>query len=449
VKITQEEIVDGQTTLHVELEDSDLGPYLDQGYQRMSQRIVIPGFRQGKAPRRIVEGFVGRESLLNEVLDKMVSEVIGQAIKEQDLDAVGTPQIQDLDLDPVQFKATIPLRPEVRLGDYRSIRVDFQVDEITDDDVSDRIDSIRESLGTWETVERSPEFKDLISLDFRGSVEGEVIWDREDSTLYLDEEGRIPIPGFTAEMVGAETNEEIEFTLQVPEEYSDASIAGKEAHFSATVNDVKERVLPELNDEFAQNLPDNFEDLNALRTTVEESLKENTEQQADQRYQTEVIEALLDETTIELPPVLLEREADHIEHDQDSFLERAGIRRDDYLRSIGSTEEEVHQQAVDEAANRLKRSFAINRIAELEGVEATEPEIDEQFNQIFAGQPLRRQEREERRASIERMLKYDKTVELLVEIAKGEHASGDTQNEPNDSGSGDPEGGHIEDDSKA
>ena len=126
MKITQDEVVDNQTTLHIELEDEDLSPYLDRGYQRIANQIVIPGFRKGKAPRRVVEGMVGRESLLNEVLDSMVFESIGKAIEERELDSVGIPRVDDLDLDPVQFTAIVPLRPDIDLGAYTDIRVDYE-----------------------------------------------------------------------------------------------------------------------------------------------------------------------------------------------------------------------------------------------------------------------------------------------------------------------------------
>ena len=444
MKITQDEVVDSQTTLHIVLEDADLDPYLDRGYRQVSNRVVIPGFRPGKAPRRIVEGFMGRESLLTEVLDNMVYEVADRAVKEQELDAVGVPRIDDLELDPVQFTATVALKPEVQLGDYHSTRIEFEQADVDADAVTERLDNIRESLGTWETVDRAPQFSDLATIDLRGTVEDEETWNREDTAFYLDEEGNNPIPGFAEKLVGAELGQEFTFDLVVPEDHRDASISGKEASFTVTVKDVKQRDLPELNDEFAQGLPDGFADLAALRTAVEDAIRQNSEQEAEQQYQTRVIDALLEAATIDLPPVLLEREADHIEGDQDRFLEQANIRRDDFLRSIGKTEEEVRQEAEEEAEQRLRRNFAIGQVTEVEGIEVTEPDIDERFNQMFAGQPLRRQERRERRESVERMLKYEKTVELLVTIAKSEVApdGDDVDSENNNTEVSDQTGEH-------
>ena len=393
MKITQDEVVDNQTTLHIELEDSDLDPYLDQGYRRISPKVSIPGFRRGKAPRRVIENYIGRDGLLNEVFDSMVFEVTDKAIKEQDLDAVGVPIIKDADMDPVQFSATIPLRPDIQLGDYRAIRIDYEEVVISEDDVSSRIDDIRQSLGTWEEVDREPRFGDLTSLDMHGVVDDEPVWSGEDITFYLDEEGSNPLPGFPAEIVGAEINQQIDFTLEVPDDFRDASIAGKEASFSVTVKTVQERILPELNDEFAQGLPDGFEDLDALRTQVEEALTADAKSKADSDYQDKVIQALLDGTDIEVPPVLLDQEAENIQGHQDQFLDQANIIREDYLAAIGKTEEEVLEEAKEEADKRIRRSFVINKISDLEGVEVTTPEIDERFNQIYAGQRMRRRER--------------------------------------------------------
>ncbi len=448
MKITQDEVVDNQTTLHIELEDSDLDPYLDQGYRRISPKVSIPGFRRGKAPRRVIENYIGRDGLLNEVFDSMVFEVTDKAIKEQNLDAVGVPIIKDADMDPVQFSATIPLRPDIQLGDYRAIRIDYEEVVISEDDVSSRIDDIRQSLGTWEEVDREPRFGDLTSLDMHGVVDDEPVWSGEDITFYLDEEGSNPLPGFPAEIVGAEINQQIDFTLEVPDDFSDASIAGKEASFSVTVKTVQERILPELNDEFAQGLPDGFEDLDALRTQVEEALTADAKSRASSDYQDKVIETLLDGTDIEVPPVLLDQEAENIQANQDRFLDQSNILREDYLAAIGKTEEEVLEEAKEEANKRIRRNFVINKISDLEGVEVTAPEVDERFNQIYAGRQMRRRERRQMRESLEEMLKFEKTVDLLVSIAKGEHTTDNTHTEPDQDSSVDPEAVEAQDDTQ-
>ena len=447
MKITQDEVVDNQTTLHIELEDDDLGPYLDRGYQSISQQIVIPGFRKGKAPRRVVEGFVGRESLLNEVLDTMIFEVVGKAIEEQELDSVGLPRIDELELEPVNFRAVVPLRPDIDLGDYESIRVDFEEPEVTDEQVTARIDAIRQSLGTWEPVDRPAQFEDLTVIDLRSDVDGQNPWTADDQTFFLAEEGRFPLPGFSAQLVDLEIGLPKEFTLEVPEDFQDDSLAGKQASFTVTVKEVSERVLPELNDEFAQGLPDGYEDLNALTTAVREALAADAEAQGESEYRNNVLETLIEATSMTIPPVVLETETERIQEDQLRYLANANIRLDDFLTSIGKTEEENEKESEEQAEQRIRRNLVIARLADVEGIEATEQEIDERYNQMYAGQRMRRQERRSRRDSLAEMIKFEKTLDALVSIAKGERDNADAA-PTTDTDVSDSEGDQEEDDSQ-
>ena len=429
MKITQDEVVDNQTTLHIELEDADLAPYLDMGYRRIADRVAIPGFRRGKAPRRVVERALGREQLLGEVLDSMAYETAEKAIAQTELDAAAHPKIERLDMqDAVRITAIVPLNPEVRLGDYRSTRIDFDVEEVTEDQVDDQIDSIRESLGTWEKAERPAQFGDLITMTMRGMVEGEdeQVWGMGGQSMYLAENGTNPLPGFPAELVGAAEGDHLDFALDVPEIYPRMpALAGKRASFSVDVLDVLERNLPDLNDEFAQGLPDGFENLEALRAEVRVALARASDEKANAEYRDLVVTALVEDAQLELPPVLIEREADHILNEQFGFLESNNIRREDYLASIGRTEDELRQEAETEAARRVRRSLTLSRVAEIENVEATEAEVSERFNLMYAGARLKRRERRSRRESLGRALKIEKTVETLVSFAKGESENGE------------------------
>ena len=429
MKITQDEVVDNQTTLHIELEDADLAPYLDMGYRRIADRVAIPGFRRGKAPRRVVEQALGREQLLSEVLDSMAYETAEKAIAQTELDAAAHPKIERLDMqNAVRITAIVPLNPEVRLGDYRSTRIDFDVEEVTEEQVDDQIDSIRESLGTWEKAERPAQFGDLITMTMRGMVEGEdeQVWGMGGQSMYLAENGTNPLPGFPAELVGAAEGDHLDFALDVPEIYPRMpALAGKRASFSVDVLDVLERNLPELNDEFAQGLPDGFENLEALRAEVRVALARASDEKANAEYRDLVVTALVEDAQLDLPPVLIEREADHILNEQFGFLENNNIRPEDYLASIGRTEDELRQEAETEAARRVRRSLTLSRVAEIENVEATEAEVSERFNLMYAGARLKRRERRSRRESLGRALKIEKTVETLVSFAKGESENGE------------------------
>ena len=287
---------------------------------------------------------------------------------------------------------------------------------------------------------------DLLSLDARGEIEGEEFWSREDGVLYLDEDGSVPVTGFPQAIVGIEPGQETEFDISIPEDFRDASIAGKEASFTVTVKEVRERSLPELNDEFAQSLPDGYENLEALREEIREAMAVDAEARAEDEYESKVVQSLIDAATITIPPVMLENETNRIRNTQEQMLERANIRLDDYLRSIGKTEEEAQQEAEEEAEQRIRRTFALNKLSELENIEVTDQEIDERFNEMYAGQRMRRQERRSRRESLDDVLKYEKTVAFLVEIAKSEDRPEESQIEPSQEISQDTQEGDAQDD---
>ena len=433
VKITREEIVDRQTVLLIELEEEDLDPYLDRGYRRVVQRTVIPGFRKGKAPRWRVEQMLGRESLLNEVLDTMLPEVTTSAITEQDLDAAGLPKLELLGIDPVSLKATVPLSPEVDLPSYKDIRIAQEPVDVTEEGVQQRLEQMRQGAASWEPVERPVQMGDLVTIEAVGTVLGRTILNEKDALFFLDEDSIRPFPGFSQSLVGLAIDTPKEFTLTIPEDYSDQTIAGNEAHFSVTVSEVKEQVLPELDDEFAKGVGDGYDSLEALRQQVEKDLRAEAGNEADQKHRESVMKALLADATIELSPLMVEREAEHIEDDRTMVLSRVSVRMDDYLRSIGKTLEEMRSEMREQAVERLRRTFLLSKVAEAEGVEVSDEEVEERVESLLSesseGAP-RTQDSDELRSSVRRMFLADKTMDRLVAIAKGEAPLGEPDDKP-------------------
>ena len=172
MKITQDEVVERQTVLHIELEDEDLEPYLDRGYRRVVNSAMIPGFRKGKAPRLIMERYLGRESLLNEALDFMLPDVTQRAVKAQELETAGTPRVELVELEPVSLKATVAFPPLVDLGSYRDIRVEEEIVEVTEEDVQKNLDELLEKAASWEPVERSVSAGDMVTMAVEGRRRG-------------------------------------------------------------------------------------------------------------------------------------------------------------------------------------------------------------------------------------------------------------------------------------
>ena len=442
--ITQEEVVNRQTVLHIELDAAEVDPYLDRGYRRVVPRLSIPGFRKGKAPRSIVERFVGRERLLNEVLDSMVFEVTDRAITEREIEAAALPRIEIVGIDPVSLKATVPLKPEVELGDYRSMRVPVEPVEVSDEDVESALGRIQADMSTWEPVDRPARMGDTVTISALGTAEGRTLLEVDDVVYLMDGELSMPVPGFAEELVGIARDERREFTLAVPDDHHASEAAGKEAAFSVSVSEVKERVVPSLDDDFAQSYGQGYENLDELRRKVAEDLRAEAERAAEEQYKQACVEALMEGATLDLPPLMVEHEVDYMERERAQVLERANVRADDYLRSIGKTADEVRVEMEEAAVDRLNRSYALTRVAELEEVEVSDEEVDERLKSLLAqsGQQPddEREVSDEMKGSVRRMLLSEKTLERLAAIGRGEE-----QTEPKESEEESGQGGLPDD----
>ena len=420
--------MDLQTVLNIELEEDDLPPYLDRGYQRVVNRVAIPGFRKGKAPRTIVERFLGRESLIHEALDFMVSDVTEKAISEQNIETAEPPDVELLGLDPVIFNATVALKPIVDIGDYRGIRVPETPPEVTDEDVANRLEALRLESASWEPVDRPVALGDMITMNVTATVEDLEILNESDAVYVADAENETPFPGLPQQLEGAEVGVVREFDLEIPSDYGSERIAGKTAHFVVTGNDVKERRLPELDDEFAKGVGEDFDTLAVLRASVRGQLQSAAEGSAESVYQEAVVDALVANATVELAPLSVDREIDRAMDRRARLAEMLGIPVEDFQRQSGTTEEEMRESVRETAVRDLTRSYALATLAEAEGLEVAEEDVEERVREMLAADGGRRQDRRQDRrrdrdrlrAGVEAQMMETKSLGRLVAIAKGD-----------------------------
>ena len=423
MKITEQEVVDRQTVLNIELEDEDLEQYLDRAYRRVVQRTLIPGFRKGKAPRLVVERFLGRESLLNEVLDTMLPEVTDRAISEQELDSAGIPSIEVLETDPFTMKAIVPLTPEIDLGSYGDIRITEEATEVTEEDVQGRLEQLRQSVATWEPVDRPAQLGDMVTMAVKGALEGRTVLEDDDAVFYLDEESSNPAPGFVQRLVGLSKDGSEEFDLALSEDHPDPETAGKEARFSVSISEIKERNLPEPDDDFAKSVGDGHASMEKLLEQIRGDLNAEAESAISQRNRESALKALLEGATVGLPSLIVEHEIEHMEGQRTRILGRANVRMDDYMRSVGKSEDDMKDEMRQEAVERLSRSFAVTRLSEVEGLEVSDEEVEERIKSMLSSsgeEANDRQVPDELAGSIRQMMLADKTLDRLVAIAKGE-----------------------------
>ena len=424
MKITQEEVADLQTVLNIELEEEDLPPYLDRGYRRVVGRVSIPGFRKGKAPRAIVENVLGRESLIREALDFMVSDVTAKAISRQNLAASESPDVELVDFDPVVLKATVPLRPTVDLGNYWDIRVAELLTNVTDEDVQNRLDIIRQESGSWEPVDRPVALGDMVTIDAAATVEGSEILNESDAVYLADAKNVLPFPGLPQQLEGAETGETREFDLEVPADHESEQIAGKTARFTVTVNDVKERRLPELDDEFARGFADGYDTLDALRESVRERLQGEFEARAEDTLRDDAVGDLVRGATIELPPLSVEREARRVLERRRRVAQMLGVPQEDLDRQSRMAGDELRELAREEAVRSLERAHALSTLAEAEGLKADPEAVEEQVEAVLNSGGSWRRDRpgdvERLRTTVKAELLERESIERLAAIARGE-----------------------------
>jgi trigger factor len=424
LKVTVERIPDSQVLLNIEIDPERVESSLDQAYKRLAPRARIPGFRPGKAPRALVERHYGREALLHEALDRLVPVVVQEAIEAESIDLVDRPELEIASLDPVVVKATVPVRPTVELGDYRSLRVERQPVEVDPARVQETLENLRERYATFEPVDRPIEDGDMIRADIRAVVGDREEVNREDEEITVAEEQMTGLRGLYPKLLGltAGTTQTIE--VPVPDDDDDPDLAGQTITYTVTIKDVKARTLPELDDDFAQEVGESFATLAALRERIESDLRARLETEAEQKLEEEALTKLTEQATVEFPPQIVEREIERMLIDQ-------GVPGDDrrtfekFLQRAGLSEEQLRVEFRPAAIERIRRSLVLSRLRELENLTVTPEEVEAELDRIGGGGPQGEQLRkifdsESGRETIERSLLSRKTVERLRQIALGE-----------------------------
>ena len=423
MKVTLERLPESRVQLEIEVEPDRLERSLDAAYKRLVPTLRIPGFRPGKAPRRVVERMVGRERLLHEALDNLVPAVYTEALESEEIDPVDQPELEILETEPVRFKATVPIRPTVTLGDYSTIRIAPEPVEVTDEMFEEQMTLIRRRFATIGPVERGAEWNDHLTADVKGTVEDTPFVQDEDVDFQLIEDQRLFLPGLAEEFLGMEAESEKTVEIEVPEDFP-PQFAGKTASITLTVKAVKEEELPDEDDDLAQQVnAEEFETIDELRERVRHELQETLQQQADEAYRLKAVDELVGLSEIEFPQVLLDREIDELirqDHGSDVRAYQA------HLAQVGKSTEEFRELYREPAQERLFRSLVLGEFTTAEGIEVSDEEVVEQREKML--EPLGEEaanmrtmfESESGAANIRGSLLTEKTLARLQEIASAE-----------------------------
>ncbi len=423
MKVSTESLGNCQTALTIEAEDSELNKSLDEAYHHLVKEVSVPGFRKGKAPRDILVQHIGKQNLLDDALEHLIPQLYKQAIESQQITPIAQPQIEIAQTEPVIFKAVVSLEPEVKLGDYTSIKLEPAPEiNIDEEEVSAAMEEVRERQGAWVPVDRAVELGDLVTMDVEANVEGKA-WLNHKGILYeVDKDSRSPVPGFASQLQGTEKNREKTFSLLIPEDYSIKEMSGKEGNFKVTVTEIKEKQLPELDDKLAQGAGyDNVED---MRKKASDDLRVKAEARNRLELRQKALDSLVEISEVNYPPVMEEEEINGLLRDE---AQRYGFREvADYLEKANKTEKELKEALRPIAKKRLVQGLALGKLAEKEKIEINTSEVDNKVEEITNDSEDKEKEKTRQffslpqvRQSIEQSLLTQKTMDRLLEITGG------------------------------
>ena len=421
MKVSAKDLENCRIALNIEAEASEVDKSLDEAYRHLVKKVSVPGFRKGKAPRVVLEQHIGKGALLEEALEHLVPELYKQAIQSRDLEPIAEPELEITQSEPLAFKAIVSLKPEVKLGDYHDIKLDPGPPiEVTDKEVATAIEEFRRERGAWVPVDRPAGLGDLVTLDIQANVDGKSWLDNRDILYEMDKDSRSPVPGFASCLEGAERHKEKNFSLTIPDDYPIAEMRGKEAGFRVTIGEVKEKELPELNDEWAKGV--GYEGLEDMKEKVVARLRAGAEARNRLELKNKALDALVEMSEVQYPPVLEDEEIDGLLR---SEAQRLGFREiADYVKRAQKTDEEIREELRPVAKKRLVQGLVLGKLAEQEKIEISTSEVDNRVDEIANDAEDKEKARQlfslpQFRQSIENSLRTEKTMDRLLQIAVG------------------------------
>ena len=426
------ELEDSRVRVEVEVAPEDLERELQSAAKALGGDLKIPGFRKGKVPPQVVLQRIGREAVLDEAVRRALPGWYERAIGEAGVAAVGDPSV-DLETlpekgAPLQFSIEVGVRPKAKLGDYKGLEVGRREPEVPDEAIDAELERMRESNASLENVDRPAADGDFVVLDFVGTIDGEPFEGGEARGHPLElGSGRL-VEGFEEQLVGASAGDERDVTVTFPEDYRAEELAGREAVFAVTVKEVKEKRLPELDEDFAMEAG-GFDSLDELREDLTKRLREVQDREIEAEYREAAVDAAAEVAEIDLPASIVHAKAHEMWGLTRRRLQQQGLDPAQYLQITGKTEHELIEEAEPDAERALKRESVLAAVIEAEGIEASDDELRDSIRQAIAAggrqageddveSMLGRIKADGRDDALREDIAMRKAVDLLVESAK-------------------------------
>ena len=401
--------------LVIEVGHDEFEAAIEKVYKKQRGKISIPGFRKGKAPRKVIEGMYGSAVFYEDAINEIYPEAYATAVEQEKLDVVAWPdvEIQEVNKDGFTFKAKVTVRPEVKLGEYKGLTAEKETVNVTDEDVDNELKPYINRATELVSVEREAQNGDTVVIDFEGFKDG-VAFDGGKAEGHSLELGSGSfIPGFEDQLVGTKAGDEKEVNVTFPEDYHATELAGAPVVFKVKVHEVKEKKLPELDDEFAKDVSE-FDTLEAFRASLAEKLKEHREENAKNAFRNALMEQVVANMEVEIPDAMVDYEADKLVNNYAQRVASQGIAFEQYLAMMGMTMDQMKEQAKESALKQVQSDLALGAIVAAENIEVTDEEADAKIKELALqyGMP----EEELRKVLVADDLKKDMCREKAAEV---------------------------------
>lgn len=368
--------------LTIEITKAEFEAAKDKAFKKTGKNITVPGFRKGKAPRKMIEKLYGEGVFFEEAFNIIYPDAMEMAVEKSGIKPVGR---ADVDLgDPAEeggltIIAKVPVEPEVELGEYKGIEVEKETVKVLQADVKAELNRMAQRNARTETVERKAKKNDTVDIDFEGFVDGVPFEGGKAEHHELTLGSGAFIPGFEDQLIGCKAGDEKDVVVTFPEEYHAKELAGKEAIFKCKVHKVEETILPEIDDEFAKDVSDTCETLDDLKKEITERLKAERQEAADNAFEEKVLDAVIDGMKADIPAAMIDAQVDTIVQDFGYRLQMQGMGLEQYLKMTGTEMGAFRAMFQSQAERQVKTRLALQKVVELEGITVSDTELEEEY----------------------------------------------------------------------
>ena len=368
--------------LTIEITKAEFEAAKDKAFKKTGKNITVPGFRKGKAPRKMIEKLYGEGVFFAEAFNIIYPDAMEMAVEKSGIKPVGR---ADVDLgDPAEeggltIIAKVPVEPEVELGEYKGIEVEKETVKVLQADVKAELNRMAQRNARTETVERKAKKNDTVDIDFEGFVDGVPFEGGKAEHHELTLGSGAFIPGFEDQLIGCKAGDEKDVVVTFPEEYHAKELAGKEATFKCKVHKVEETILPEIDDEFAKDVSDTCETLDDLKKEITERLKAERQEAADNAFEEKVLDAVIDGMKADIPAAMIDSQVDTIVQDFGYRLQMQGMGLEQYLKMTGTEMGAFRAMFQSQAERQVKTRLALQKVVELEGITVSDTELEEEY----------------------------------------------------------------------